>query len=86
MELTTSIIPSKPTYAKTQGPRELNLEAICIYSAIGFFLDTDTFTKNKIALPSNIVIYFDCVNRRNISILSKSLTMCKYCWGSFERD
>lgn len=51
MELTTSIIPSKPTYAKTQGPRELNLEAICIYSAIGFFLDTDTFTKNKIALP-----------------------------------
>ena len=51
MEITTSIIPTSQTFAKVDAPSELNLEAICVFAAIGFFLDRDTYIKNQIVLP-----------------------------------
>jgi asparagine synthetase B (glutamine-hydrolysing) len=47
MEVKTSIIPSKQTFAKVDGEHELNLEAICVFAAIGFFLDKDTYWKDE---------------------------------------
>ena len=46
----TPIIPSKQQFAKVNAPHELNLEAICIFAATGFFLDTDTYWKDKVVL------------------------------------
>jgi hypothetical protein len=50
MTIKTAIIPDKQTFAKVDGPHELNLEAICVFAAIGFFLDTDTYWKDEIVL------------------------------------
>ncbi|MCF1191227.1 asparagine synthase-related protein [Mangrovimonas sp. AS39] len=50
-KITTPIIPSIQTYAKVQAPHELHLEAICVFSAIGFFLDRDTYWKDEVVLP-----------------------------------
>ncbi len=47
----TDIIPFQQQFAKIKAPHELNLEAICIFSAIGFFLDQDTYWKDIVALP-----------------------------------
>ncbi|PHS62073.1 MAG: asparagine synthase [Flavobacterium sp.] len=49
--LKTPIIPIKPTFSKVKKPHELNKEAICIFTAIGFFLDQDTYWKDKEVLP-----------------------------------
>lgn len=46
----TPIIPVTKTFANIKGKHELYLEAICVFSAIGFFLDTDTYWKDKIIL------------------------------------
>lgn len=47
-EIRTAIIPKKPIFiGKNQS---LDYEAICVYVAIGFFLDQDTFYKNTKAL------------------------------------
>ena len=43
----TSILPSKQTFVKINASRELNLEAICIFAATGFFLDDDTYWKDE---------------------------------------
>ncbi|WP_179348638.1 asparagine synthase-related protein [Winogradskyella pacifica] len=48
--ITTPIIPVTPTYAKVEAPHELHLEAICVFAAIGFFLDTDTYWKDEVVL------------------------------------
>ncbi|REG87726.1 asparagine synthase-related protein [Winogradskyella sediminis] len=48
--ITTPIIPIVPTYAKVNAPHELHLEAICVFAAIGFFLDTDTYWKDEVVL------------------------------------
>ncbi|WP_435139233.1 asparagine synthase-related protein [Formosa sp. A9] len=48
--VTTPIIPVQPTYAKIQAPHELHLEAICVFAATGFFLDTDTYWKDTVVL------------------------------------
>ncbi|WP_225035564.1 asparagine synthase-related protein [Winogradskyella sp. SM1960] len=48
--ITTSVIPITPTYAKVEAPHELHLEAICVFAAIGFFLDTDTYWKDEVVL------------------------------------
>ncbi len=48
--ITTPIIPISPTYAKVEAPHELHLEAICVFAAIGFFLDTDTYWKDEVVL------------------------------------
>jgi asparagine synthase (glutamine-hydrolysing) len=51
----TDIIPYKPIYAKLDAPKELNYEAICVFVAIGFFLDQDCYFKNEICLrPATI--------------------------------
>ena len=46
----TPIIPVNQNFVKVKGAHELNLEAICVFSAIGFFLDTDTYWKDEIVL------------------------------------
>jgi len=47
----TPIIPVRQTFAKLQAPHELNKEAICVYMALGFFLDRDTYWKDEVVLP-----------------------------------
>jgi len=50
MVIKTPIIPIRPMLAKVDAPHELHLEAICIFTAIGFFLDQDTYWKDEIVL------------------------------------
>ena len=51
MVVRTSIIPVQPTLARVDAPHDLHLEAICIFAAIGFFLDKDTYWLDEIVLP-----------------------------------
>lgn len=46
--ITTDIIPSKVTFTGEQ--KTLDLKAICVFSALGFFLDNDTYYKEQKAL------------------------------------
>jgi len=47
----TPILPHNHTFAKMPSqPHELNLEAICIFVATGFFLDDDTYWKDEVCL------------------------------------
>lgn len=48
--VTTPIIPTKQTFAKVKAAHELDLEAICVFAAIGFFLDQDTYWKDEVVL------------------------------------
>ncbi len=48
----TDIIPTRQQFAKIKAPHELNLEAICVFTAIGFFLDQDTYWKDEVVLKS----------------------------------
>ncbi|WP_298533196.1 asparagine synthase-related protein [uncultured Algibacter sp.] len=51
----TDIIPIRQQFAKVKAPHELNLEAICAFTAIGFFLDQDTYWKDEVVLgPASI--------------------------------
>ncbi len=59
MEVKTPIIPSKQIFAKKQGNHELDLEAICVFAAIGFFLDQDTYWKDKLVLSPASLISID---------------------------
>jgi len=43
----TPIIPVHQHFANCVAPHELDKEAICVFAATGFFLDTDTYYKNK---------------------------------------
>lgn len=55
------IIPKKQTFAKVKASHAPNYEAICVYSAIGFFLDQDTFWNDEIVLkPGNTYHLDDC--------------------------
>ena len=48
----TPIIPVVQTFINVKDqPHELDYKAICIFSALGFFLDTDTYWKDKKVLP-----------------------------------
>lgn len=47
----TPIIPVRQTFAKVHAPHELHKEAICIFAALGFFLDRDTYWKDRVVLP-----------------------------------
>lgn len=49
-QIRTQILPSKQSFAKIRAPHELNLKAIAIYVATGFFLDSDTFFKDEVCL------------------------------------
>ncbi|OUS02027.1 asparagine synthase [Flavobacteriales bacterium 33_180_T64] len=46
----TQILPSKQSFAKIKAPHELDLKAIAIFVATGFFLDTDTYYKDEVCL------------------------------------
>ena len=46
----TDIIHVKQQFAKIDAPHELHKEAICVFAATGFFLDTDTYWKDEKAL------------------------------------
>jgi hypothetical protein len=46
----TPILPIKKTIAKVQGKHELDLEAICLFVAFGFFFDTDSYWKDEVVL------------------------------------
>ena len=51
----TAIIPVQPTFAKVRKAHELDLEAICVFTATGFFLDQDTYWKDeKVLRPGHI--------------------------------
>jgi asparagine synthetase B (glutamine-hydrolysing) len=58
-QIKTAIIPSKPTFAKRRAPHELDKEAICIFTATGFFLDTDTYFKDLMVLPPASICELD---------------------------
>ena len=47
MQVANPIIPIKPIEVSTNQSSKLDLEAICIFAAIGFFIDEDTYWKNK---------------------------------------
>lgn len=57
--ITTPIIPVKQTFANLKTPHTLNYEAICVFTAIGFFLDQDTYWKDKIALKPGTTYTLD---------------------------
>lgn len=51
-QIKTPIIPHKSTFVKVKHkPHELDYQAICVFSALGFFLDTDTYWKDTKVLP-----------------------------------
>jgi len=55
MEIKLPILPSKQSFAKIKAPHELDLKAICVFMATGFFLDQDTFWKDEVCLlPGHI--------------------------------
>ena len=43
----TDIIPKSVTFVEVDAPKELDLKAICIFAATGFFLDQDTYYKEQ---------------------------------------
>ena len=40
LEIRIPIIPKSQTFAKVKGEHVLNYEAICVFTAIGFFLES----------------------------------------------
>ena len=47
-KITTSIIPEKQTVATVKGvPESIDLKAICVFVATGFFLDDDTYWEDE---------------------------------------
>lgn len=48
----TPILPTHSQYVKAYAPHEVDKKAICIFAATGFFLETDTYWKNKKVLPA----------------------------------
>ncbi|WP_274475878.1 asparagine synthase-related protein [Mangrovimonas aestuarii] len=47
----TPIIPIQQTFAKLNQSHDLDLKAICVFAATGFFLDQDTYWKDEVVLP-----------------------------------
>ncbi|MDG1697416.1 MAG: asparagine synthetase B family protein [Polaribacter sp.] len=52
----TAIIPSKQTFVKVKSqPHKLDFKAICVYTALGFFLDDDTYwLDTKVLSPATL--------------------------------
>jgi hypothetical protein len=51
----TDIIPIQQIFAKKEAEHELDLKAICVFAATGFFLDQDSYWKDAIVLkPASI--------------------------------
>lgn len=59
MTKTVSILPKNQSFAKIHAPHELHYEAICLFLATGFFLDTDTFWKDEVCLKPGHEHTFD---------------------------
>lgn len=55
----TPIIPTHQQLVAIDAPAEPDKKAICIFAAAGFFLETDTYWKNKKALPPATVNTID---------------------------
>ena len=55
----TDIIPYKQAFAQLDVTRELNYEAICIFTAIGFFLDQDCYFKDEVCLRPGTINSID---------------------------
>lgn len=47
----TPIIPAYQQFVMVDAPHELDKKAICVFAATGFFLETDTYWKDKKVLP-----------------------------------
>lgn len=77
--LTTSILPKKQTFVKVDKPHQLNYRAICVYVAIGFFLDQDTYWEDEICLSPGSNHQFD-----NNGLLLKSTSW--FDWHYNPRD
>ncbi len=65
MTLKIPIIPSKPIFFGTK--TQLDYQAICVFSAIGFFLDDDTYYKDLKVLKPGFEYEIDEVNQKIIS-------------------
>ena len=50
-QIKTSIIPHAQTIVEVDRPKALDKEAICVFAALGFFLDQDTYWKHQKVLP-----------------------------------
>ncbi|TCK68830.1 asparagine synthase [Winogradskyella wandonensis] len=59
----TPILPIQKTIAKSNGLHELDLEAICLFVAFGFFFDTDTYWKDEVVLAPGTLNKLDENNR-----------------------
>ena len=46
----TPILPTEHTFARRPEPHDLNVKAICVYIATGFFMDDDTFWNDVVCL------------------------------------
>lgn len=53
MQIITPIIPDRVQEVSNEYKKSPDLEAICVFAAIGFFLDDDTYWKNKKTLRPN---------------------------------
>ena len=61
----TPIIPIKQTIIGY--PKTLNYEAICVFAATGFFLDTDTYFKEQLVLKPATAFEIDFENQKVIA-------------------
>ncbi|NNK73657.1 MAG: asparagine synthetase B family protein, partial [Flavobacteriaceae bacterium] len=59
MKIKTAIIPAKPNLANVKNDHVLDHKAICVFSAIGFFLDDDTYWKDKKVIRPGSNAQFD---------------------------
>lgn len=55
----TDIIPKHQTFAKVKADHVLNYQAICVFTAIGFFLDDDTYYKDEVCLRPGTINTID---------------------------
>ncbi len=61
----TPIIPIKQTFIGY--PKTLNYEAICVFAATGFFLDSDTYFKEQLVLKPATAFEIDIENQKVIA-------------------
>lgn len=75
----TPIVPLENIFAKNNKAHTLHKEAICVFLATGFFLDTDTYWKDKIVLKPATINHID-----NQGVLKQSKPWFK--WHYTPRD
>ncbi len=55
----TAIVPTENLFAKNNKSHVLHKEAICVFLATGFFLDTDTYWKDQVVLKPATINHID---------------------------